>query len=96
MDFKQTEQTRRLVEVTALQALSKIYMNRNLIPKIAECEKQLRQYAFPLSIDLETAPLGILEGECPNCNRTRCNDGTLPALTKNEHGIWCNRCEDYL
>jgi len=52
MDFKQTEQTRRLVEVTALQALSEIYMNRNLIPKIAECEKQLRQYAFPEEIDL--------------------------------------------
>ena len=57
MDFKQTEQTRRLVEVTALQALSKIYMNRNLIPKIAECEKQLRQYAFPENIDFSDASI---------------------------------------
>ena len=52
MDFEQSEQTRRLVEVTALQALSKIYMNKDLLPKIAECEKHLRKYAFPLEVKL--------------------------------------------
>jgi len=90
MDFKQTEQTRRLVEVTALLALS-LHGDQSV-----KVKKALQGFAFPLSIDLQTAPLGILEGECPNCNRTRCNDGTLPALTKNDHGIWCNRCEAYL
>jgi|TARA_R110000737_G_scaffold20843_1_gene39200 hypothetical protein len=52
MDFEQSEQTRRLVVVTALEALSKIYMKRDLLPKIAECEKQLRKYAFPLEAEL--------------------------------------------
>ncbi len=52
MDFEQSEQTRRLVVVTALQALSKIYMNKDLLPKIAECEKELRKYAFPLEVKL--------------------------------------------
>ena len=33
MDFEQSEQTRRLVVVTALEALSKIYMNKDLLPK---------------------------------------------------------------
>ena len=55
MDFEQSEQTRRLVVVTALEALSKIYMKRDLLPKIAECEKQLRKYAFPLEAELWTA-----------------------------------------
>lgn len=53
MDFEQSEQTRRLVVVTALEALSKIYMNKDLLPKIAECEKELRKYAFPEDIKLE-------------------------------------------
>ena len=53
MTFGTSEQTRRLVEVTALQALSKIYMNRNLLPKIAECEKQLRNFAFPEKIEVK-------------------------------------------
>ena len=52
MTFGTSEQMRRLVEVTALQALSKIYMNRNLLPMIAECEKKLREYAFPEEIEL--------------------------------------------
>ena len=52
MDFEQSEQTRRLVVVTALEALSKIYMNKDLLPKIAECEKELRKYAFPLEVQL--------------------------------------------
>ena len=47
MSFGTSEQVERLVVVTALQALSKIYMNRELLPKIAECEKELRNYAFP-------------------------------------------------
>ena len=53
MSFGTSEQVRRLVEVTALEALSKIYMNRDLLPKIAECERELRNYAFPQEIDLE-------------------------------------------
>ena len=42
----------QLVHVTALSALSKIYLDRGLLPKIAECERELRKYAFPLEIDL--------------------------------------------
>ena len=53
VSFGTSEQMRRLVEVTALQALSKIYMNRNLLPKIAECEKKLRDHAFPQEIELD-------------------------------------------
>ena len=53
MSFGTSEQVERLVVVTALEALSKIYMNRDLLPKIAECEKELRKYAFPLEIKLE-------------------------------------------
>ena len=52
MSFGTSEQVERLVVVTALQALSKIYMNRELLPKIAECEKELRNYAFPEEIEL--------------------------------------------
>jgi len=67
MSFGTSEQVERLVVVTALEALSKIYMNRNLLPKIAECEKELRNYAFPLDIDLnkivkEDPTCGILFG----------------------------------
>ena len=49
---KKEKQLDRLVQVMALSALSKIYMNREMLPKIAECEKALRDYAFPLEIDL--------------------------------------------
>jgi hypothetical protein len=49
---KKEKQLIRLVHVTALSALSKIYLDRGLLPKIAECEKELRKYAFPLEIDL--------------------------------------------
>tara|TARA_R100001163_G_C4945488_1_gene115493 strand:+ start:200 stop:394 length:195 start_codon:yes stop_codon:yes gene_type:complete len=45
----------KLVHVTALSALSKIYIDREMLPKIAECEKELRNYAFPLDIDLDDA-----------------------------------------
>ena len=44
MDFKQTEQTRRLVEVTALLALSLGEQN-------AKVKKALEAYAFPEEIE---------------------------------------------
>jgi hypothetical protein len=47
MDFKQVEQTRRLVEVTALLALS-LHGYRN-----AKVIEALETYAFPEDIDLE-------------------------------------------
>jgi len=47
MDFKQIEQTRRLVEVTALLALS-LHGYRN-----AKVIEALETYAFPEDIDLE-------------------------------------------
>jgi hypothetical protein len=47
MDIQLQNQLKRLVEVTALEALSKIYISRDLLPKIAECEKELRKFAFP-------------------------------------------------
>ena len=46
MDFKQTEQTRRLVEVTALLALS-LHGDQSVRVK-----KALEAYAFPENIDL--------------------------------------------
>jgi hypothetical protein len=89
MNFGLDKQMERVVEVLALSALMRANPNKKV-------EKKLREIAFPLSIDFQNAPLGILEGQCPKCNRTKCNDGTLPALTKNEHGIWCTRCQEYL
>ena len=89
MNFGLDKQIERLVEVLALSALLQANPNKKV-------EKKLREFAFPLSIDLQNAPLGMLKGQCPKCNRTKCNDGTLPAINKNEHGIWCNRCEAYL
>lgn len=66
MSFGTSEQVRRLVVVTALEALSKIYMNIDLLPKIAECEKELRNYAFPdevaKKINEEDPTCGILFG----------------------------------
>jgi len=53
MSFGTSEQVERLVVVTALEALSKIYMNRDLLPKIGECEKELRKYAFPKEIKFD-------------------------------------------
>jgi len=47
MDIQLQNQLKRLVEVTALEALSKIYISKDLLPKIAECEKELRKFAFP-------------------------------------------------
>jgi len=52
---KKEKQLIRLVHVTALSALSKIYLDRQMLPKIAECERELRNYAFPLDIDLDDA-----------------------------------------
>ena len=46
MDFEQSEQTRRLVEVTALLALS-LHEHRN-----ATVIKALEQYAFPMKVEL--------------------------------------------
>ena len=47
MDFKQVEQTRRLVEVTALLALS-LHGEQTV-----QVKKALQAYAFPEEIDLE-------------------------------------------
>jgi len=54
MDIKQTEQTRRLVEVTALLALSLHtgYSNVKVI-------RALEAYAFPEDINLEKEPAGF-------------------------------------
>jgi len=52
MDFEQSEQTRRLVVVTALQALSKIYMKKNLFENLAQVQKELRKHAFPMEVKL--------------------------------------------
>ena len=49
MDFEQTEQTRRLVEVTALLALS-LHGEQSVRVK-----KALEAYAFPENIDLSDA-----------------------------------------
>ena len=49
MDFKQTEQIRRLVEVTALLALS-LHLEQSVRVK-----KALEAYAFPEDIDLSDA-----------------------------------------
>ena len=56
MDIKQTEQTRRLVEVTALLALS-LHGHRN-----AKVIKALETYAFPEDIDMGN--------ECEYCEAT--------------------------
>jgi len=90
MDFKQVEQTRRLVEVTALLALS-LHGEQSI-----KVKRALQNYAFPLSIELQNAKLGQIEGVCPKCNRERCNDGSLTALRKTKDGIWCNRCVGYV
>ena len=50
MDIQLQNQLKRLVEVTALEALSKIYISKDLLPKIAECEKELRNFAFPAEL----------------------------------------------
>ena len=47
MDIQLQNQLKRLVEVTALKALSKIYISKDLLPMIAQCEKELRKFAFP-------------------------------------------------
>ena len=52
MDIQLQNQLKRLVEVTALEALSKIYISKDLLPKIAECEKELRKYAFSMEVKL--------------------------------------------
>ena len=70
MTFGTEEQTRRLVEVTALQALSEIYMDRNILPKIAECENKLRGFAFPEEINLCNHTLHMFHmDKCPNCSK---------------------------
>jgi len=51
MDFKQTEQTRRLVEVTALLALS-LHGEQSV-----KVKKALEAYAFPENIDLSDASI---------------------------------------
>ena len=85
MNFGLEKQLDRIVETLALSAL----MANNPNKKV---EKRLREIAFPLEIDLQ----GDFEDACEKCGHTRCSDGTLTALTKNEHGVWCRRCVEYV
>jgi len=86
MNFGLEKQLDRMVETLALSAL----LRANPSKKI---EKRLRQLAFPLLMDLED---GDIEGPCEKCGMTRCTDGTLTALTKNNLGIWCRQCQEYM
>ena len=85
MNFGLEKQLDRIVETLALSAL----MANNPNKKV---EKRLREIAFPLEIDLQ----GDFEDACEKCGHTRCHDNTLTALTKNEHGVWCRRCVEYV
>ena len=85
MNFGQNKRLDRIIEVLALSSL----MANNPNKKV---EKRLREIAFPLDIDLQ----GDFEDACEKCGHTRCSDGTLTALTKNEHGVWCRRCVEYI
>ena len=67
MDIKQTEQTRRLVEVTALLALS-LHGHRN-----AKVIEALETYAFPEDIDLSDMSVVFgddMGNECEYCEAT--------------------------
>ena len=79
----------RVVEVLALSALLQANPNKKV-------EKKLREFAFPLSINLQNGEEGQIEGACSKCGNERCNDGSLTALRKTIHGIWCNRCGEYI
>ena len=85
MNFGQNKRLDRIIEVLALSSL----MANNPNKKV---EKRLREIAFPLDIELQ----GDFEDACEKCGHTRCSDGTLTALTKNEHGVWCRRCVEYI
>ena len=85
MNFGQNKRLDRIIEVLALSSL----MANNPNKKV---EKRLREIAFPLDIDLQ----GDFEDACEKCGHTRCSDGTLTALTKNEHGVWCRRCVEFI
>ena len=85
MNFGQNKRLDRIIEVLALSSL----MANNPNKKV---EKRLREIAFPLDIELQ----GDFEDPCEKCGHTRCSDGTLTALTKNEHGVWCRRCVEYI
>jgi len=89
MNFSLDKQMERVVEVLALSALMASNPNKKV-------EKKLRQFAFPLSIDLQNANKGDIEKACPKCGHERCSDGSLTALRKTIHGIWCNRCVEYI
>ncbi len=82
---KKEKQLIRLVEVLALSALLQAKPSKKV-------EKRLKEIAFPLEIDLQ----GDFEDPCEKCGHTRCPDNTLTALTKNEHGVWCRRCVEYV
>ena len=85
MNFGQNKRLDRIIEVLALSALLANNPNKKV-------EKRLREIAFPLEIELQ----GDFEDACEKCGHTRCSDGTLTALTKNEHGVWCRRCVEYI
>jgi len=86
LNFGLEKQLDRIVETLALSAL----LRANPSKKV---EKRLRELAFPLLMDLEE---GDIEGPCDKCGMMLCTDGTLTALTKNNHGIWCRRCQEYM
>ena len=58
MDFGQEKQLRRLVEVSALQALVNLYMNKSVKVEerqkaLKQCEDQLVQYAYPEDMEFD-------------------------------------------
>ena len=85
MNFGQNKRLDRIIETLALSALMQAKPSKKV-------EKRLREIAFPLDIELQ----GDFEDACEKCGHTRCSDGTLTALTKNEHGVWCRRCVEYI
>ena len=89
MNFGLDKQMERVVEVLALSALLQATPNKKV-------ENKLKQFAFPLSIKLQNVEEGQIKGACPKCGNERCNDGSLTALRKTIHGIWCNRCVEYI
>jgi hypothetical protein len=98
LNFGLEKQLDRIVETLALSALMANNPNKKVEKRLLQAssskkvEKRLKEIAFPLEIDLQ----GDFEDACEKCGHTRCSDGTLTALTKNEHGVWCRRCVEYV
>ena len=86
--YEQYRQRQQEIELKALIALAQFGKQTQKF----EALKNLEAIAYPQMIDLEN---GDIEGPCGQCGNTRCTDGTLTALTKNDFGIWCRRCVEY-